>query len=50
MTREVAPITDVASVVAFLATSKSMDSAKATGEALVALLDPNVGQNLNASA
>jgi hypothetical protein len=50
MTREVAPITDVASAVAFLATSRSMDSAKATGEALVALLDQNVGQNLNASA
>jgi hypothetical protein len=50
MTREVAPITDVASAVAVMAVSKGMDTAKATGEALVALLDPNVGQNFNASA
>lgn len=50
MTREVAPITDVASAVAVAVVAKGMDSAKATGEALVALLDPNVGQNFNASA
>ena len=50
MTREVAPITDLPSAVAVAAASKSMDSARATGEALVALLDPNVGQNFNASA
>lgn len=49
-TREVQPITDLQSAVAFAATSKALDTAKTTGESLVSLLDPNAGQNLDRSA
>ena len=39
-----------ADALAFLAVKKGLDAQKSAAAALISLLDPNVGRNLNASA
>ena len=46
----VRPVTDLQSAVAVAVASKAMQAQKAEAKGLVALIDPNVGNNLNVSA
>ncbi len=46
----VRPVTDLQSAVAVAVASKALQAQKAEAKGLVALIDPNVGNNLNVSA
>jgi hypothetical protein len=46
----VGPVTDLLSAIAVAAAAKGIEAQKATGQALVALIDPNLGANLDVRA
>jgi hypothetical protein len=47
MAREVRPITDFSSAASTAVAAKVIDAARAQGEALIALIDPEVGSQLD---
>ena len=50
MVREVRPVTDFSSAASAAVAAKVLDSARSQGEALIALIDPEVGSQLDARA
>lgn len=50
MARDVRPVTDFRSAASAIVTARVLDAARLTGEAMVALLDPDAGSRLGVQA
>jgi hypothetical protein len=49
-TANIGPVTDLQSAIAVAAAAKGIEAQKAAGQALVALIDPNLGANIDVRA